>query len=277
MKSKSGFQGIQWFVSIGMLAAIPGQFLARAADGPAAPQSSEQANTNNVIVTNNAIVPVTWLERDSYNWDERHTQVIEAQKTIDPDIVLIGDSITHFWAGPPISNQPHGPKAWADTFDDHRVLNMGFGWDRTQNVLWRLDHGEMDGTHPKTVVLNIGTNNFSRTRNSRDNSPAEVAEAIAAIIDRVHKKSPPSRIIVMGVFPRGFNANGPYRAKITALNELLARQLAGKPLISFLDISAQLVAEDGSIPRNLMGDGVHPTEAGYAIWGKALLAAGILK
>jgi lysophospholipase L1-like esterase len=269
MKSKFGFNGIMRLVVIGMLAAILARFLACAADLPALAPSSDQT------ATNNAIVPVTWLERDSYNWDERHAQVLEVQKTLDPEVVLIGDSITHFWAGPPISRQQNGPKAWAETFGEHRVLNMGFGWDRTQNVLWRLDHGEMDGTCPKVVVLNIGSNNFSRTRNARDNTPAEVAEAIGAILDRIHKKSPQSRIVVMGVFPRGFNANDPFRAKITALNELLARQLVGKPLVSFLDISEQLAARDSVIDRNIMFDGVHPTEAGYVIWGKALLAAGV--
>jgi lysophospholipase L1-like esterase len=270
MNSQLGFNGLIRLVSIGMLAATPGRFLTCAAELPAPAQSSEQANTNI------AIVPVTWLERDSYNWEERHAQVLDLQKTLDPENVLIGDSITHLWGGPPISDQQNGPKAWADTFGGPRVLNLGFGWDRTQNVLWRLDHGEMDGTHPKVVVVNIGSNNFSRTRNARDNSPAEVAEAIAAIFDRIHKKSPQSRIIVMGVFPRGFNANDPFRARITALNELLARQLAAKPLIRFLDISDQLVTEDGTIDRDIMSDGVHPTEAGYAIWGKALRAASVL-
>lgn len=270
MDSKFGFNGVIRLVSIGLLAAIPGRFLACAAGLPTPAEASDQA------ATDNAIVPVTWLERDSYNWDERHAQVLELQKTLDPEVVLIGDSITHFWAGPPLSSQQNGPKAWADTFGGHRVLNMGFGWDRTQNVLWRLEHGEMDGTHPKVVVLNIGSNNFSRTRNARDNSLAEVAEAIAGILDHIHKKSPQSRIIVMGVFPRGFNANDPFRARIAALNGLLARQLAAEPLISFLDISDQLVTKEGAIDRDIMSDGVHPTEAGYALWGKALRAAGVL-
>ena len=158
---------------------------------------------------------------------------LRSRRPLDPEIVLIGDSITHFWAGPPISKQQNGPKSWADTFGEHRVLNLGFGWDRTQNVLWRLDHGEMDGVHPKVVILNIGSNNFSQTSNARGNTPAEVAEAISAILDRVHKKSPSSRIIVMGVLPRGFKPADSFRTKISALNELLAKQLSGKPHVCF--------------------------------------------
>jgi lysophospholipase L1-like esterase len=272
MKTKFVFNGVKWFAAIGMTAVVSGNFPAHAADAAA---------TNEVIVqapyTNNAIVPVTWLERDSYNWDQRHAAVLEVQKTLDPEIVLIGDSITHFWGGPPIVGQQRGTNAWAATFGDHRVLNMGFGWDRTQNVLWRLDHGEMDGTHPKVVVLNIGSNNFSGTRHARANTPAEVAEAIVAICDRVHQKSPSSRIIVMGVFPRGFQPGDYYRTRITALNKILAQQLSDKPLINFLDISDQIVPKGAVISRDVLSDGIHPTEAGYTIWGKALLAAGIFQ
>jgi lysophospholipase L1-like esterase len=224
---------------------------------------------------NTAIVPVTWLEKDSYDWNQRHMQVLDIQKTLDPEVVMIGDSITHFWAGPPVAKSQHGPKAWADTFGDHHVLNMGFGWDRTQNVLWRLDHGEMDGTHPRVVVLNIGTNNFTGTRNARANTPAEIAEAIGAICDRVHKKAPAARIIVMGVFPRGSSPRDSGRPKIIALNQILAKQFADQHLISFLDISDKLVEADGSISNTVLFDGTHPTEKGYAIWGRALLAAGL--
>jgi lysophospholipase L1-like esterase len=263
--------GARWLVA-GILLAIP---VACAAQGPA--PAVPAASSAQAALTNNAIEPVTWLERDSYSWDDRHAAVLEVQRTLDPEVVLIGDSITHFWGGPPIVGQQRGLKAWADTFGSHRVLNMGFGWDRTQNVLWRLDHGEMDGTHPKVVVLNIGTNNFSMTRNARENTPAEVAEAIAAICDRVHRKAPAARIIVMGVFPRGFQPDGPYRGKVTPLNALLARQIAGKPLMSFLDISDQITGPDGVASREILSDGTHPTEAGYAIWGKALIAAGIFK
>ena len=226
---------------------------------------------------NSAVVPVPHLERDSYNWDQRHAQVLQVQRTLDPEVVLIGDSITHFWAGPPVAAQQRGPKSWAATFGDHRVLNMGFGWDRTQNVLWRLDHGEMDSTHPRVVVLNIGTNNFSQTAHARENAPAEIAEAIGDICHRVHAKAPAARLIVMGVFPRGFSPQDPFRAKITALNQILSKQLAGQPLTTFLDISDQLAAADGSISRSILSDGTHPAEAGYAIWGKALLAAGVFR
>src|SRR5208282_4317377 len=116
-----------------------------------------------------------------------------------------------------------------------RVLNLGFGWDRTQNVLWRLAHGEFDGLHPRYVVINIGTNNFSGTSHARANTPAEVAEGIRTICTCIRRKSPQSRIILMGVFPRGAKPTDPFRSKILELNKLLAED--GKvPGITVLDI-----------------------------------------
>ncbi len=221
---------------------------------------------------NNALIPVPKLENDNYDWYARHEAVLKAKQTITPEVVMIGDSITHFWAGEPASKIAHGPKAWADLFGPRPVLNLGFGWDRTQNVLWRLDHAEFDGLHPKCVVLNIGTNNLTGTKNARESTPAEIADAVRAIIIRVRSKSPESKIILMGIFPRGEKSNNPMRAKITATNTLLAdlAKIPGTPGITFLDIAPKLLQPDGSISRTIMSDFCHPTEKGYTIWAEAL-------
>jgi lysophospholipase L1-like esterase len=189
---------------------------------------------------------------------------------------LIGDSITHFWGGEPSDKRRNGPKAWAATFGERRVLNLGFGWDRTQNVLWRLDHGEFDGLRPKLVILNIGTNNFSGTPNARANTPDEVAEGIRAICNRVHEKSPDTHLLVMGVLPRGWAASDPFRAPIAALNAILARTVPALPNATFLDIGGHFLNADGSMPHELMPDTVHPSEKGYLIWSKAIIESGLL-
>ena len=217
---------------------------------------------------NNAIVPVPKLENDFYDWYERHKDVLKVKDTINPEIVLIGDSITHLWGGEP-KGRANGPKAFEETFGKKRVLNMGFGWDRTQNVLWRLDNGEFDGLKPKYVVLNIGTNNFSGTKNARASSPEEVAEGIKAICERVQKKSPDTKIVLMAVFPRGAKPTDGFRAKITAVNKLIADYAAAQKF-AFVDIGPKFLDAEGNIPRDMMGDAVHPTEKGYAIWGAAL-------
>ena len=225
---------------------------------------------------NSAVASMPKLEQDSYDWYARHAAVLDLQRTMRPEIVLVGDSITHFWSGEPKTNNQNGSNSWERTFGGHAVLNMGFGWDRTQNVLWRLNHGEMDGLTPKTIVLNIGCNNFSATANARANTPEEVCAAIQVICDRLLSKSPASRLVVMGVFPRGASPDDPKRALHRKLNELLAAALAGKPQVTFLDIGSKLLQPDGSLSRNISFDGTHPTDKGYAIWGQALSDAEVV-
>jgi lysophospholipase L1-like esterase len=224
---------------------------------------------------NTAIIPVPRLEMDSYDWYQRHQAVLNLKKTIDPEVVLIGDSITHFWAGLPSDHPAGGQKAWDQVFGRMHVLNLGFGWDRTQNVLWRLAHGEFEGLHPRSVVINIGTNNLVGTENARANTPEEIVQGILAICDEVHAESPSSRIIVMGIFPRGPTASSPFRDSITTINKLLAKKLSDKKQTTFLDIGAQFLKSDGTLPANLMADGLHPTQQGYEIWARALLAVGV--
>lgn len=223
---------------------------------------------------NTALIPVPRLERDSYDWDQRHRDELAAKQSIDPQVVMIGDSITHFWAGPPQASHVNGLRAWMELFGEMPVLNLGFGWDRTQNVLWRLRHGEFDGLHPRIVVLNIGTNNLTGTRNARANTPDEVVEGILAICDFAQAAAPEARLIVMGIFPRGFHPRSRLRAPIARVNELLASRLTGRPRTTFLDIGARFLKPDGTLSRRLMADGTHPTEAGYAIWARALTEAG---
>jgi lysophospholipase L1-like esterase len=223
---------------------------------------------------NTAVVPVSKLEKDCYDWWQRHEAVLAAKAKIAPEIVLVGDSITHFWGGEPATPglKPRGPAAWESVFGGKKVLNLGFGWDRTQNVLWRLEHGEVDGLKPEWFVVNIGTNNSSGTANARANTPAETAEGVAAILARLKAKSPDSKIILMAVFPRGAKADDPKRSFIGGLNPLLA-EIAKKEGATFIDLRDRFLAADGTLPKSLMPDGVHPNEAGYAIWAAALKEA----
>lgn len=229
-----------------------------------------------MVLENTAIIPVPKLEEDSYDWYERHAEVIRIKDRIDPEIVMIGDSITHFWGGEPDSPIKHGENSWPETFGDIPVLNLGFGWDRTQNVLWRLKYGEFEGLHPKSIVLNIGTNNLTGTENARENKPREICEAIVDICSKLHAISPASRIVVMGVFPRGEFLDDPFRTSITAINSRLAQDLHGLTFVTLLDIGKSFLQPNGSISSNILFDFVHLTPAGYAIWAKALVDAGVI-
>jgi len=221
---------------------------------------------------NSAIIPVSKLENDGYDWWKRHDEILKLDDSYDPNIVLIGDSITHFWDGQPQSPgiKPRGPLSFEQAFGTKRVLNQGYGWDRTQNVLWRLDHSELDGLRPQWIVLNIGSNNFTATKNARANTPAEITEGILEIILRLRTKTPASKIVLMGVFPFGKDPNIAQRQPVQELNELLRKSFDSIPGIYFLDVNPKLLEPDGSLSVDIMPDGVHPAEKGYAIWGEAL-------
>jgi len=229
------------------------------------------------VPRNSALIPVPKLENDSYDWYARHADVLRVKDDINPEVVLIGDSITHFWGGEPKSALANGPKSWESTFGRYRTLNLGFGWDRIQNVLWRLDHGELAGLRPRVIVLHIGTNNTTDTANARKNSAAEIAEGIRAILQRLRAKAPDARIILMAVFPREHRPDHPRRAHIAEINQLLV-ELGQIPGITFLDLGPKMLQPDGILPSEIMADFCHPTEKGYQIWGDALaplLAAAI--
>lgn len=230
------------------------------------------AETQLSSTPNTAVVPAGRLEVDFHDWDQRHAAIMAIKDALKPEIVLIGDSITHIWAGPPEDKSGNGNRGlaeWKSLFGERPVLNLGFGWDRTQNVLKRIELGELDGLAPKAVVILIGTNNLVETKNARENTPAEIAAAISVIVDKVQAKCPQAQVILMTVFPRGEKPSDPMRAKVAAVNNLLVK-LPPKPGVTLLDITAKFIAADGTISKELMEDFLHPTAKGYAIWAEAL-------
>ena len=224
---------------------------------------------------NTALIPVERLEMDSYDWYDRHHAELKLQGAINPQVVLIGDSITHFWSGEPASKPVNGSTAWQRAFGRMTVLNMGFGWDRIQNVLWRLRQGEFVGLAPRWVVLHIGTNNLTGTQNARASTPAEIVEGIAAICREIRRRSPESRIVLMAIFPRGALPGHALREPIAKTNELLAQRFAGESAVTYLNIGERFLSADGTLTAAIMPDGTHPSDAGYQIWADALIAAGV--
>jgi lysophospholipase L1-like esterase len=224
------------------------------------------------IPQNTAIVPVSKLEKDGYNWWDRHSEVLQIKDSINPQIVLIGNSITHYWGGEPLLKNSegklrtsNGPKSWTSVFGNYRVLNLGFGWDRTQNVLWRLDHGEIDGLHPQKIIIHIGTNNTSQTINARMNTAPEIVDAIRSICQRIRSKVPRAEIILMAVMPREQSPDHPRRKLIIEINRQLA-VFAKESKIKLIDIGPKLLTPDGILSREIAKDFCHPTEKGYQIW-----------
>jgi len=214
------------------------------------------------------LVPVT-QGRDwrVYDWPARHAAAVALMRERQPEIVLLGDSITHFWGGEPSGEHVGGrrtaPEVWDRFFGTRRVVNLGYGWDRTENVLWRLRHGEFEHVSPKVVVVMIGTNNIPL------NTPVEIAAGIAAICDEIHQRSPASRILLLGIFPRGEKPDA-NRATIDAVNQRIARFDGRDGAVTYLDIGDRFLAADRSISKDLMYDFLHPTAKGYEVWATAM-------
>lgn len=200
----------------------------------------------------------------TYDWATRHRQVIGQLETNPPEIVMIGDSIIHYWAGPPTAPHVWGPDAWKQAFGEHAVVNLGFGWDRTENVLWRIDHGELDGIAPKQVVVLIGTNNLER------DTPEQVLAGVDAITRRIHDKLPNARILLLGILPRKDQAT--LKADLDTVNYLLQTRLHPRSYIDVLDLGNKFRHADGTFNESLFSDGIHPNPAGYSILAKALSA-----
>jgi len=217
-----------------------------------------------------ALLPTPKLEQDFYDWHQRHAAVLRLKKEVNPEVVLIGDSITHMWGGlPQEPKRQNGKISWEKTFGD-RALNLGFGWDRTQNAIWRIDHGELDGISPKYTVVHIGTNNLTGTRNHKTGSPEEIAQGIDAVLDRVKRKLPDTQLVLMAVFPRGEKPDHPMRKLIGEINKKLP-EVAEKYDAEFVDISKNLLNPEGTFSREMARDFLHPSEKGYEVWANALL------
>ena len=210
-----------------------------------------------------SVVPVT-QDRDwpGYDWAKRHAAVCALVRERKPRIVFIGDSITHFFGGEPADWRRVGEKVWKKYYGSRNAADLGFGWDRTENVLWRLKHGELDGASPSVAIIHIGTNNLGT------NQPGEIAAGIHAICDEIHARSPKTAIILLAIMPRGEKPDAT-RAKAAEVNKLIAL-LGFENGITFLDIGPNFLNRDGTLSRDVMGDFLHPTEKGYAIWAGAM-------
>jgi len=184
------------------------------------------------------------------------------RKTEGPiDLLFLGDSITAGWLGP-------GKAVWTKNYADLNVANFGIGGDRTEHVLWRIDNGELDGIHPKVLILLIGTNNIGW--------PAEeILKGDLKIVQEIHEKLPDTKLLLMGIFPRGRDPMTPdvaaMREKIKTVNQGLAALDDGNKT-RFLDISDKFLDADGKIPADVMPDkpALHPNAKGYQIWADAM-------
>lgn len=192
-------------------------------------------------------------------WSKRHEEKLKEKEALkEVNLLMIGDSITHGWEG-------SGKKVWDKYYAKRQTLNIGFSGDRTENVLWRLQHGAVDGISPKLAVIMIGTNNTGH----RMDKPEEIAAGVKAILTELEKRTPATKCLVLAIFPRGPNSEDSMRKINDATNEII-KGFADGQRVFYLNINDKFLEADGTLPKSIMPDLLHPQEEGYAIWAEAM-------
>jgi lysophospholipase L1-like esterase len=194
-----------------------------------------------------------------------HAQLLEKARQGRIDVYFLGDSIVRRWGA---LDYPELLANWKENFFGWNAANFGWGADRTQNILWRLENGELDGVNPKVIVLLAGTNNVGpRARDAR--TIAEIARGVKAIIDVCQRKAPTATVILTAIFPRYDNPDA--LPTIDFINRQLASFADGRR-VRFLNINSQLVNADGTLVDGVLNerDRLHPTLKGYQLWADAL-------
>jgi beta-glucosidase len=216
--------------------------------GPGAPD--EPTSTGR---SHSAVVPA---ERQDAMFVRRVREMAELPDRARVELLFLGDSITQGW-------EDAGRFTWNRYYASHRPANFGIDGDRTQNVLWRLRSGGLDGLSPRLVVLLIGTNN------SRSNTAAEVVEGIEVILGELRERLPASKVLLLALFPKHPLPDHSVRRGVDAINALLPA-LADGERVHFLDIGNVFLTSDGRLEREVMPDYLHLSPTGFKLWAQAM-------
>lgn len=208
-----------------------------------------------------ALVPVPQT-RDW--WPTRHAEKL-AERDANAEsiqLVFVGDSITHGW-----DKRADIQPMWDKYFGHYGAFNIGYGGDKTENVLWRLqgEENEIAGLSPKLFVMMIGTNNTGHRMDAAENTVA----GIEAIVDRLLENCPESKVLLLAVFPRSATPDDPKRVLNDEINASLAK-IDWADNVEYLDINHIFLDEKGMLPRNVMPDLLHPNKKGYQLWAGAI-------
>jgi beta-glucosidase len=179
----------------------------------------------------------------------------QSKKMSAIDLIFDGDSITDYWMG-------KGRAIWEKHYGKLNPFDFGISGDKTENILWRLQNGQVDNLHPKLVAIMIGTNEIGLP-------PAQLAEGVKAVVDAYRSRCREAVILVQGIFPRGQSPTDPLRARVTAVNQLISQIADGKNVL-YIDFGDKFLQPDGTISPEIMPDFLHPAAKGYEIWADAI-------
>ncbi len=202
----------------------------------------------------NTTKPVTQLrELGNYDWESKHNEILNLNKFNPPKNIIISNSIIHFWGGLPDFKTKVESESWDNFFTPLGLRNYAYGWDRIENVLWRIYHGELEGFDAEKIIILIGTNNIPL------NSNQEIIEGLRLVSKGVKARQPKAKIYLMGILPKRN-----YEKRIEKLNKKISH-LANELSINFTNIGNVFLKVDGSqqINEKLFSDGLHPNKNGY--------------
>ncbi len=224
------------------------------------------------IGQNTAVVPIASSENRAAAagwtkggaWIDQHNDINKIGQTRPVDLVFLGDSITQSFGGDGRNTGQPGRAVWDMYYSHRNAAGFGISGDRTQHILWRIDHGNFDAISPKVIVLMIGTNNMAY------NTAEEIAAGIKAILKKLRTKTPQSKILLLSTFPRGQMSDHEYRIKTNSLNAIICHFHDGEN-IYYLDLTKTFLNTDGTANPKLMGnDYIHLKSAGYRAWAVAI-------
>lgn len=189
---------------------------------------------------------------------KRHAGFMDRIKSGPVGLLFLGDSITDGWS-------KNGEYTWMK-FAPYNPANFGISGETTEQVLWRITNGELDGIDPKAVVIMIGTNNIGQFK---DEKPEWAAAGVKKIVDTVKEKLPNTKVLLLGVFPRN-EKDSDNRADVLAINKIISGYADGKT-VTYLDIGEKFLDANGELPADVMPDKLHPNAKGYQIWYDAMI------
>ncbi len=208
------------------------------------------------------------VQRSDSNSGIAHERLLAKRTQGQIDVYFEGDSITRRWDA---LDYPQLLENWNRNFRGWNAADFGWGADRVENILWRLENGELDGVNPRVIVLLAGTNNVGNKAPAAgtDAAAAQVVGGIQEVLRVMQAKAPHAVIILTAIFPR--NDNMDVMPEIDAINAGLAKLADGRK-IRYLNVNSKLAGPDGKLYDGMMNerDKLHPQEKGYQVWADAL-------
>lgn len=199
-----------------------------------------------------ALVPA---KQDVDWWLPRHEEKLSLKQSMDSvDLVFLGDSITQAW-------EVEGAATWHEFYHLRNALNLGFNGDKTENVLWRLEQGAVDGIQPKLLVLLIGTNNTGHRQDKAEDTALGIKHILAVLAEKL----PDTKILLLAIFPRSAKPTQQLRVLNDSINQII-QHYGDDERVFYLDINQHFLTDKGILSREVAADFLHPNANQHPLW-----------